>query len=152
AGTSRSAGLPTATDILWDLKRRFYAREENQRLPRQDMQNPAIRDRIQSFVESRGFPPLGAIEEYSATFLRIFGDDKGAQRRYLRSELSEDKVALSVGNRVLGALISCGRCRALFTTNFDTVVEKSVAELGGASLAAYHLEGAGAAVQALNNE
>jgi hypothetical protein len=30
AGTSRSAGLPTATDIIWDLKRRFYCREENQ--------------------------------------------------------------------------------------------------------------------------
>ena len=27
AGTSRSAGLPTATDIIWDLKRRYYCVE-----------------------------------------------------------------------------------------------------------------------------
>ena len=30
AGASRAAGLPTATDIIWDLKRRQYCREENQ--------------------------------------------------------------------------------------------------------------------------
>ena len=56
AGTSATAGLPTATDILWDLKRRYYAREENQDISRQDIQNDAVRDRIQSFMDSRGFP------------------------------------------------------------------------------------------------
>src|SRR5438045_3250851 len=28
AGTSAVAGLPTATDIIWGLKRRYYCREE----------------------------------------------------------------------------------------------------------------------------
>jgi len=28
AGASASAGLPTATDILWDLKRQLYCRQE----------------------------------------------------------------------------------------------------------------------------
>src|ERR1035441_3585246 len=28
AGASATAGLPTAADILWDLKRRYYSREE----------------------------------------------------------------------------------------------------------------------------
>ena len=40
----------------------------------------------------------------------------------------------------------------VFTTNFDSVVEKAVAEVSGQSLAAYHLEGSRAANQALNNE
>src|ERR1017187_5835461 len=35
AGASASAGLPTATDVLWDLKRRYYCREENQDISRQ---------------------------------------------------------------------------------------------------------------------
>ena len=39
-----------------------------------------------------------------------------------------------------------------FTTNFDTVNERAVAEVSGASIAAFHLEGARAACAALNNE
>lgn len=46
AGASRMSGLPTATDIIWDLKRRFYCREENQDVSRQDMQLPAVTARI----------------------------------------------------------------------------------------------------------
>jgi hypothetical protein len=30
ARTSRSAGLPTANDIIWDLKVRYYCAQENQ--------------------------------------------------------------------------------------------------------------------------
>lgn len=40
----------------------------------------------------------------------------------------------------------------MFTTNFDSVVEKAVAEISGQSIAAYHLEGSHVAKQALNNE
>src|SRR5438876_1173328 len=128
AGASRTAGLPAATDILWDIKRRYYCREENQELSHQDIQNPAIRDRIQGFMESRGFPPEGTPNEYPTYFERVFGADKERQRRYLRAILSEDSVTLSVGNRVFGALLSSRLCRAAFTTNFDSVVEKAVAE------------------------
>jgi hypothetical protein len=66
--------------------------------------------------------------------------------------LSEDKVTLSIGNRVLGALLATGRSRAVFTTNFDTVVERAVAEVAGRSISAYHLEGAVSARKALSNE
>lgn len=152
AGASRSAGLPSATDILWDLKRHYYCREENQEITRQDIQNDAVRDRIQSFMESRGFPAEWAPGEYESYFEKLFGGDAEKQRRYLIKELSEDKVRLAAGHRVLGALISLGLCRVAFSTNFDTVVEKAVAAIGGKSLSAYHLEGAHNARQALNNE
>jgi hypothetical protein len=152
AGASATAGLPTATDIIWDLKRRYYCREENQDISRQDMQNEAVRARIQGFIESRGFPALWADDEYPTYFKKIFGDDKERQRKYLKGILSEDRVTLSVGNRVLAAMIASGLCRAAFTTNFDSVVEKAVAEVAGQSLSAYHLEGSHAANQALNNE
>jgi hypothetical protein len=36
AGTSRTAGLPTATDIIWDLKHRYYCLHENQDLQSHD--------------------------------------------------------------------------------------------------------------------
>jgi hypothetical protein len=152
AGASASAGLPTAADILWDLKRRHYCREENQDISRQDLQNETIRAKIQSFMESRGFPALWADDEYPAYFEKIFGDDKERQRQYLKGILSEERVTLSVGNRVLGAFIAAGFCRTAFTTNFDSVVEKGVAEVAGQSLSAYHLEGSDTANKALNNE
>jgi tetratricopeptide (TPR) repeat protein len=79
-------------------------------------------------------------------------EDKERQRKYLKGILSEERATLSVGNRVLGAMIAGGYCRAAFTTNFDSVVEKAVAEVAGQSLSAYHLEGSHAANQALNNE
>jgi len=152
AGTSAVAGLPTAWDIIWDLKRRQYCREENQEISRQDVQIGAIRARIQSYMESKGFPPEGDPTEYTKYFENIFGDDKERQRQYLTGILSEDKVTLSVGNRVLGALLATGRTRAVFTTNFDSVVERAVAEVSGRSISAYHLEGAASANSAISNE
>jgi hypothetical protein len=152
AGASRSSGLPTATDILLDLKLRYYCREENQRISRQDMQNDAVKARIQEFMDSRGFPPLWSEDEYTKYFEMIFGEDRERQRRYINAILSEEQVSLSLGNRVLGALLSAKLSRVVFTTNFDSVVEKSVAEVGGKSLSAYHLEAAHNAKNALDNE
>lgn len=152
AGASRAAGLMTASDIIWDMKKRYYCREENQELDRQDIQNQAVRERIQSFMASRGFPVEDADGEYATYFEKIFNTDKERQRKYLSAALSEDKVTLSVGNRVLAALMSEKRARAVFTTNFDTVVERAFAEVAGGSLAAYHLEGSASAIQAINNE
>lgn len=152
AGTSRSSGLPTATDIIWDLKRRYYSREENQEISRQDIQNEAVKSRIQSYMDSKGYPAQWADDEYTSYFEKIFGEDKERQRKYLKGILSEEHVTLSVGNRVLGAMLSSGLSRVVFTTNFDSVVEKAVAEVSSQSLSAYHLEGSHVANQALNNE
>lgn len=152
AGTSRSAGLPTAGDVIWDLKRQIYCNEENQEIARQDIQNEAVRQRIQDFFDARGYPLPWSDEEYSTYFEKMFGEDREQQRRYLKAMLDERKVSLSVGNRVLGALMSAGLTRMVFTTNFDSVVEKAVAEVAGESLSAFHIEGSRAANDALNNE
>lgn len=152
AGTSRTAGLPTATDIIWDLKRSHYCREENQDISRQDIHIESVRTQIQSYMASKGFSVEWSSEEYSTYFEKIFGTDKERQRRYLAGILAEDNATLSVGNRVIGAMLSSGMSRVAFTTNFDTIVEKAVAEMSGNSLSAYHIEGSRSAVQALNNE
>ncbi len=152
AGTSRNSNLPTATDILLDMKRRYYRQEENQDVSPQDIQNETVQARIQSFMDTRGFPEKWAEDEYTTYFEKIFGEDKERQRKYISAVLSEDKVSLSVGNRVLAALMSEQLARTVFTTNFDSVVEKAVAEMSGRSLSAYHLEGAHNAKNALDNE
>lgn len=152
AGASHNANLPTAEDIITDLKRRFYCSEENQNFSTKDLQNEAVRAQIEAYMQSRGFPERWSAEEYTTYFETIFGEDRERQRGYISGILAEDRVRLAVGNRVLGALIAGGLCRIAFTTNFDPVVEKAVAEVSGKPLSAYHLEGAHNAVSALNNE
>src|SRR5208282_2790066 len=73
-------------------------------------------------------------------------------RKYLNGILSEGNATLSVGNRVLGAFLSSGLTRAVFTTNFDSILEKAVAEVSGNSLSAYHIEGSRSSTNAINNE
>ena len=152
AGASRNANLPTAEDIITDLKRRYYCSEENQKFSTKDLQNEAVRAQVEAYISSRGFPKRWSAEEYTTYFEMFFGEDRERQRRYISSILSEDRVNLAVGNRVFGALLASGLCRMAFTTNFDPVVEKAVAEVSGKPLSAYHLDGAHNVLSALNNE
>ena len=152
AGTSQSAGLPTAMDVMWDLKRRHYCLEENQQISANDIQNVAVQDKISAYMQAHGFPEPGDPAEYSACFELIFGDDHERQRKYLRAMLSDDRISLSVGHRVLAAMMSSGLAKTVFTTNFDTVVKKAVATVAGTDIAPFHIEGSYAANAALNND
>ena len=125
AGTSQSAGLPTAWDVIWDLKRRHYSREENQRISSNEIQNAAVREKINAYMQAHGFPAPGDPTEYSKCFELIFGDNYERQSAYLRGALADERISLSRGHRVLAALMKMGLARTVFTTNFDTVVEKA---------------------------
>lgn len=152
AGASRSAGLPTASDLIWILKLRYYCRTENQDIDRQDLQLDSVKAKIQSYMDSLGFPAEWADDEYTSYFEKVFGEDRELQRRFLAWALKEKDVRLSIGNRVFGALLAGGYCKAAFTTNFDSVVERAVADVSGRSLSAFHLEGSSAAQLAVDNE
>ncbi len=152
AGASAAAALPTASDVIWDLNRPYCRREQNQDISRQHLQLDTVRARVQSYLLTKGFPEEGDPGEYTTYFETAFGDDKEKQRQYLAALLSEEKVTLSIGSRVLGALLASGCARSVFTTNFDTVVERAVAEVSGRSIAAFHLEGAASANKAISNE
>ncbi|MAM94755.1 SIR2 family protein [Parvibaculum sp.] len=152
AGSSQSAGLPTALDVMWDLKRRYYCREENQKITANDVQNVAVQRKISAYMEAQGFPQPGDPREYSACFEIIFGGDYERQRQYLQATLADSRISLSIGHRVMAAMMSAGLARVVFTTNFDTVIEKALAEVAGKSIAPFHLEGSYAANTALNND
>lgn len=152
AGSSRTAGLPTATDIIWDLKHKYYCMRENQELQSHDINNKAIRQKIQSYLDSQGFPALWTPEEYSFYFDLMFGEDYDSQQKYINEALASDKVSLNVGHRALAALLEMALARIVFTTNFDDVLETAYANVGGKNLSTYHLEGAYAALTALNAE
>ena len=152
AGTSRTAGLPTAADIIWDLKLRHYCLQENQDLQLHDINSNAVKQKIQSFVDSKGYPLLWSPEEYSFYFELLFGDNYEAQQKYINEILSSDKISLNIGHRALAALIGMERARIVFTTNFDDVIETAYATVNRKNLTPYHLEGSYAALDALNAE
>lgn len=151
AGTSRSAGLPTATDIIWDLKRRYYCLHENQDLQSHDVNNRVVKQKIQTYMDSKGYPPSGSPEEYSFYFNLTFGNDYVAQQNYINEALSGDKVSLNVGHRAFAALLEMGKIKIIFTTNFDEVIESAYANVSGKNLSVFHLEGSYAALEALNS-
>lgn len=152
AGASRSSGLPTATDLTWDLKLRYYCAQENQDVVTHDVSNRAVQARIQAYMDSKGFPPLGDPAEYSFYFELLFGKDYTAQQKYLREALATEKISSTIGHRALAALLHLDLARIIFTTNFDEVVESAYASISGKNLTTFHLEGSYAALEALNAE
>ena len=101
-------------------------------------------------MDSQGFPPLWDTREYSFYFEQFFGNDYSAQQKYLSDALSTEKIASTIGPRALAALLCMGRTRSVFTTNFDEVVETAYSAMAGRHLSTFHLEGAYAAIDALN--
>src|SRR5690606_16339631 len=140
AGTSRSSGLPTAADLIWDLKRQYYCTSENQDAQSHNIANHAIREKIQAYFDGRHCPECWSNEEYSYYFELMFGEDYAAQQIYIQSQVSPDKVTLTIGPRVLASLLGMGRSRLVFTTNFDSVLEDAYASVTGNNLATFNLE------------
>src|SRR3972149_9566786 len=152
AGTSRTAGMPTATDIIWDLKRKYYCLQENQDLQTHDINKQAIKRKIQDYLDSKGFPALRSAEEYSFYFGLTFKEDYSAQQKYITDQLDSQKISRNIGHRVLAAFLEMGLARVVFTTNFDEVIETAFSAVTDKSLTSFHLEGAYAALDALNAE
>lgn len=152
AGASRSSGLPAATDLIWDLKRRYYCAKENQDVQTHNVSNHAIKAKIQSYFDGRGCPEAWSNEEYSYYFELMFGEDYAAQQSYIQNQMSPSKVTLTIGPRALASLLEMGRSRLVFTTNFDDVLEDAYAAVVGKNLTPFSLEGSYAALEALNAE
>jgi hypothetical protein len=152
AGASRTAGMPTAADIIWDLKRRYYCLHENQDAQAHNINNKAVREKLQSYMDSKGFPAADAADEYSFYFSITFGGDLAEQQRYIANVLHPEKISLNIGHRALAAMLATGLARVVFSSNFDEVLEKAYALVAARALTAFHLEGSYAALDALNAE
>lgn len=152
AGVSRTAGIPSAMDIIWDLKRKYYCLQENQDLEKHKTNSNPIRQKIQTYLEGKGFPSLGSDEEYSFYFDLTFASDYASQQKYISELVNPSNLSLSIGQRVFAGLLDMSLIRIVFTTNFDNVIETAFSQITGKTLSAFHLEGSYAALDALNNE
>lgn len=131
AGASRSAGIKTAGDMIWDFKQRLYRSQK--KLPPSaitDIGEPAVQRKLQSHFDGLGgFPPAGSETEYSACFEATYHAPRD-RRAYLDELIARGKP--SFGHHALALLMLVDLCRVVWTTNFDRTVEDAAAErLGG---------------------
>jgi hypothetical protein len=152
AGTSRSSGMPSASDIIWDLKRKYYCLKQQQTITDNELSNEAVKTKIQNYLEAEGNPPLWSDNEYAHYFQLVFADNLQLQQNYLSGMLATSKISINSGYRILSALIAIEHVKILFTTNFDSVLENAFSLVAGKELHSYALEGSSAALNALNDE
>lgn len=128
AGTSRSAGIKTAWDMIWDFKQKLYCSQKKVPLSAiTDLSDPAVQRALQAHFDSvGGFPAAGSEVEYSGYFEATYPSPKD-RRSYLDTMLAGAKP--SFGHRALGLLFQEDLTRIVWTTNFDRLVEDSAAKI-----------------------
>lgn len=123
AGTSAAAGIPTGQDMITDFKTRMYCAQVGIARREVDPGDPLWLERISTYFDgSHGFPQLGAPEEYAAAFELAY-PELGDRRTYIDKAVRRGSP--SFGHRVLAAVITSRQVPALFTTNFDQLIENS---------------------------
>lgn len=132
AGASRSAGIKTAGDMIWDFKQRLYRSQK--KLPPTaitDIGEPAVQRRLQAHFDALGgFPPAGSEMEYSAYFEATYHSPRD-RRAYLDELIARGEP--SFGHLALALLMSEDLCRIVWTTNFDRTLEDAVAKVLGST-------------------
>lgn len=128
AGSSASAGVPTAYHLIWEFKRILYCSE--QRVPVEavsDLADPSVRQRLQRYFDAKNsYPELDSDEEYAFYFEAAYPSEAD-RRRVLAQAISG--ATPSYGHKVLAALFKTGRAKVVWTTNFDPLVEDATADV-----------------------
>ncbi len=130
AGASRSAGIKTAGDMIWDFKQQLYRSQK--KLPPSaisDPGDPIVRQKLQRyFDELSSFPVDGAEDEYARYFEATYPTARD-RRAYLDALIKAGKP--SYGHLALALLMREGLCKVIWTTNFDRTIEDAAAKIFG---------------------
>lgn len=133
AGTSAAARVPTAGQMILDFRHLIYCSEHNMARDELELSDPVVQRRLElHFDEHPLYPPAGAPDEYSALFEAAYKQEADRQR-YLRERVADAQP--SYGHMVLAALMRLGKASAVFTTNFDQLVETAAAKVFGTTSA-----------------
>jgi NAD-dependent SIR2 family protein deacetylase len=128
AGASASAGIPTASDMIWEFKQRLFVSQR--RATRQavaDLSSPVIRTQLQAHIDaSELLPGLGDPDEYAALFETVYPAEAD-RRSYLDSKMTGAKP--SYGHLALASLMRAQLARLIWTTNFDLLVADACAKI-----------------------
>ncbi len=128
AGASASAGIPTASDMVWDFKQQLFVSQR--RVSAQsvaDLSSPVVRAQLQAHIDSSGtLPPPGAADEYAALFEAVYPSEAD-RRAYLDAKMAGAKP--SYGHLGLATLMRADLARLVWTTNFDPLVADACAKV-----------------------
>jgi hypothetical protein len=151
AGASAAAGVPTAGQMIWELRRILYATDEGISIKSLRPDDGAADERLLAhFRSSPKFPKPGDPDEYALLF-ELAWPNPVDRRSYI-----EEKISLGLpvyGNLIFGILLAMGKAEIVWTTNFDRIVEDSVAKVTGSTsgLTVAAAETADIATQALGD-
>lgn len=128
AGSSASAGIPTAWDMIWEFKQQLYVSQRRvERKSVADLSNPVVRRRLQDHIESGGsFPALDSPGEYAALFEAVYPSEAD-RRTYIDAKINGAKP--SYGHMALATLMRAGHTKLIWSTNFDPLVADACAKV-----------------------
>lgn len=152
AGASAASGIPTASQMVEEFKIQLFCSESG--TPRQTLElgEPAIWRRIDAHFDGDGrFPAPGEPGDYSAFFEAAMPNPLD-RRTYIAN--ATNGRSPSFGHLALAVLMALDKCRLIWTTNFDGMIEDAAAQIYGTAkkLTVAEPDLAQRALQALNEE
>lgn len=106
AGTSASAGIPTADDMVWEFKQQLFI-SQRKVLPQvvADLSSALVREKIQVHIDSLGdMPPRGSQDEYATLFETVYPSESD-RRTYINAKMAGAKP--SYGHIALASFSTC---------------------------------------------
>ena len=153
AGASASAGLPTASDMIWQFKQElFVSQRKVSRQSVEDLSSPIIRTQLQSHIDSNiCLPHSGDPDEYAKLFEVVYPSESD-RRVHIDAMMQGAKP--SYGHLALATLMQSDLTRLVWTTNFDTMVADACAIVFGktSSLTSVALDAPDLGEQAISEE
>lgn len=153
AGASVAGGIPTAYNLTWKFKQTLFC--ASQRISRrsiEDLSDLAVQRRLtQHFGSLAGQPQLDSPEEYAHYFEAAYphpGDRRTVIEEFVRQGTP------SYGHVALAALMKLGRCRVVWTANFDRLIEDAAVKMLGSTsrVVVSSLDNAQVGIDAFNAE
>jgi hypothetical protein len=153
AGVSAAAGIPTASDMVWEFKQRLYVTQKKVSLQQvADLSNSTIREQLQRHIDSgTRYPSAGAPDEYAEMFEAVYPAETD-RRTYLDSKIAGSKP--SYGHIALATLMKAKMARLVWTTNFDPLIADACAKIydGTGYLTTVALDAPALAQESIHNE
>ena len=126
AGTSISSGVPSAYTCLWQWKREIVKTEEPQLEQLGELSLPAVRRRIQRWLDAQGvYPEEGDPDEYGFYAKECY-PLPDARRQYFQNLVGGARPAPGYG--LVCLLAEEGVVESIWTTNFDGLTVRAAAD------------------------
>ncbi len=132
SGCSIQAGIPSGNQLTWEFKRSIYCSDKKLNEERfKDLDLERNKNLLQEYFDLKGdYPQRGDSHEYSFYFEKCFPEPQH-RRLFLKQRIVNKKPTL--GHKCLGALVANQKISKIFTTNFDDLIEKGIAESDSAT-------------------